>query len=530
MINKKYNIQILPHGEKYTASEGSSLLESLRFNGVPIRSDCAGKGSCGKCNVNIWLNGNSSESVNACSHYINSDLSIEVPESSKEISQRLTKPSIVLNGSFISKMKARDAAKPKFGLAVDLGTTTIAIYLCEMTKGKVLSSVSAKNPQFIFGDDVMSRIGAVDDDIGNLNILQSLVVDLIEQQGKRLLSRHKMERENLEMILVGNPTMNHLFLGVNPETIGKAPYLPQFYKPKLITSNDIGLGLPCSKIQTLPQISGFIGSDILSAAIAVELEDQPVGTLLIDLGTNGELMLKGKNGYVATSCATGPAFEGASLSCGIQATPGAISSVKISQKNALPQIHLIDKENYKSVKPTGICGTGVISAVSQFCEYAIVDSSGRFVDDKDIVPLSTGSNNINRYTFVEGIDAAFGCPIFIDQKDIRAIQLGKAALITGIDFLLQEEQLENPDKIIIAGAFGSNLNIQDLITLGMIPNIDLSCIEVSGNSAGSGAIMSLCVPEYLNNAKHISAKMRVIDYSTNPKFQNSFIDNLGFPF
>jgi uncharacterized 2Fe-2S/4Fe-4S cluster protein (DUF4445 family) len=493
-----------------------------------LRSDCGGKGICKKCKVRVVAENNDFELKKACTLIITKDITIEIPESSMLSSHIISKPPVSLLSSFKERFKNVDQ-KDCYGIATDLGTTTIAVYLCDITKGKVLSSLAVKNPQALYGDDVMSRIGAIGQGKKNFEHLQKLVVKAIEWGIKELLASLDLKEEMVsQMVTVGNPTMIHIFAGVDPKTIGVSPYKPVFYEARNIRSNDLGFKLKDFSIQILPQISGFIGGDILSAALAVDFENQPEGTLLVDLGTNGELMLKGKDKFFATSCATGPAFEGASLSCGMQAIPGAINKVEIKNLEDFPVYTIINPSKPSSVKPSGICGTGVISAVTQLYQKKIIEPGGAFKKDITCLALDKDDFGKTEYVIVPKNSAQEGFKIFISQKDIRSVQLGKGALITGIEFLLKEAGLEKAEKIIIAGAFGSFLDKEDMMTLGMIPAMDLSKIEVVGNSAGAGAIMVLCDKAFLEKTIQIASKIKVVDLACNKDFQNVFIKNLAF--
>jgi len=488
MSNKQFYVHLLPHGRRIEARPERTLMESL-MNKIK----------------------------KACQLIISEDISIEIPESSMLSSHIISKAAVSLPEAFKDKFKNMKS-KDGYGVAVDLGTTTIAVYLCNTTKGKVLSSLAVKNPQALYGDDVMSRISAIGQEEKNLGQLQKLVVKAIEWGIKELLASLDLKEEIIsQMVTVGNPTMIHIFAGVDPKSIGVSPYQPAFYKAKNIQSNDLGFKIKDFSIQLLPQVSGFIGGDILSATLAVDLENQPEGTLLVDLGTNGELMLKGKDQLFATSCATGPAFEGATLSCGMQAIPGAINKLQIKNWKDLPEYSIINPSNSLGLKPSGICGTGVISAVTQFCQKKIISSGGAF------------QNEIKQYIIVSESLSQDGSAIFISQKDIRSVQLGKAALITGIEFLLKEAGLDEPEKIIIAGAFGSFLDKKDMMTLGMIPAMDLNRVEVAGNSAGAGAIMALCDNAFLDKAIQIANKVIVVDLARNQNFQDVFVKKLSFP-
>ncbi len=517
MQNRAPMIRILPHGRLVKTSQGQSLLEALINQSIFLRTDCGGKGTCGKCIIQKRSDDGSFEPIKACSYTVREDVSIAIPETSLLSSHIMSKAPVSFPLAFKDRFK-HVTDKSSYGIAVDLGTTTIAVYLCNSARGEIISSLAVKNPQTIYGDDVMSRIGVIGENIENLRKLQKLVVKSIEWGIKELLLSSRVERISMSrLVVVGNPAMIQILAGIDPKTIGFAPYQPAFYKTKSFQAEQLGFVRDYVAIQTLPQVSGFIGGDLLAAALAVDLEHQPEGTLLVDLGTNGELILKGKNRYYATSCATGPAFEGASLSCGMQAIPGAINSVKINDDRSLSEYSMINPSGSSEQKPYGICGAGVINAVAQFCEKQIITPSGVFTSgqkDYIIVPENPEFDQPS---------------IHISQKDIRSVQLGKSALISGIEFLLKSADLNKPEKIIIAGAFGSHLNKEDLIRLGIIPQMALDQIEMAGNAAGSGAVMALCDEQYIHKAAQMAAKIRIVDLACTVEFQDVFIENLSFP-
>ncbi|MBU0463041.1 MAG: DUF4445 domain-containing protein [Proteobacteria bacterium] len=520
MSDNKFQIHLLPRGRKVEAKSGRSLMESLMEHSIFLRSDCGGKGVCKKCQVKIVPEKGDPEFKESCNFIVSEDISIEIPEVSMLSSHIISKAPASLPAVFKNRFKDV-VGEDVYGIATDLGTTTIAIYLCNIAKGKVLSSLAVKNPQALYGDDVMSRIGAIGQEEKNLEYLQQLVVRAIEWGIKELLTSYDLNEEMIsQMVTVGNPTMIHIFAGVDPKSIGVSPYLPAFYEANNIRSKDLGFKIKDFSIQLLPQVSGFIGGDILGASLAVDLENQPEGTLLVDLGTNGELMLKAKNSFFATSCATGPAFEGASLSCGMQAIPGAINKVQIKNPDDSVEYTFINPSKSSKLKPSGICGTGVISAVAQFCQRSIISPDGAFKKE---------FSKEKQYILVPKNSSANGSAVFISQKDIRSVQLGKAALITGIEFLLKEAGIKKPEKIIIAGAFGTFLDKDDMMTLGMIPAMDLARIEVPGNSAGAGAVMALCDKIFLEKAIQMASKIIIVDLACNQDFQDVFIQKLNFP-
>jgi len=460
---------------------------------------------------------------------VSEDIKIEIPESSMLSSHIISKAPVSLPEGFTPRFENVNE-KECHGVAVDLGTTTIALYLCSTTRGKILSSLAVKNPQALYGDDVMSRIGAICQEEKNLGHLKKLVVRAIEWGIKELLVSLDLEEDIVsQMVVVGNPTMIHILAGVNPKPIGVSPYQPAFYEAKSIQSNDLGFKLEDFSIQILPQVSGFIGGDILSAAVAADLENKPDGTLLVDLGTNGELMLKANDRFYATSCATGPAFEGASLSCGMQAVPGAINKVQIKVEKDLPEYTFINPLKSSGLRPSGICGTGVISALAQLCQKNILEPGGALKKDIILSVLKKDASGKIQYIIVPEGSSQDGSAVFISQKDIRSVQLGKAALITGIEFLLKEAGIDRLEKIIVAGAFGSFLDKKDMMTLGMIPAIDPARVETAGNLAGAGAVMVLCNDIYLKKSVQMAKQIKVVDLACDQNFQETFIKRLSFP-
>jgi len=524
MSQKKIKIHLLPYDRVIESGSKQSLMKILVENNIFLRSDCGGNGICGKCKVNIYKNESQVESLNACMFTPDYDITVEIPKFSISPVYGIRKPSIIFPNSFIKKDTTN---KKSFGIAVDLGTTSIAVYLCDITNQKVLATTSINNPQTIYGDDVMSRIGEIYNNPKSMKSMQTLVVNAIEQCIRNNLSVCSLSQNDiLQMVVVGNPTMIHILSGVNPGPIGKYPYQPVFYESRKTQSCALNFKIQNIQIYTLNQISGFIGGDILAAAIAVDFDNQPIGTLLVDLGTNGELFLKSTDNIIATSCATGPAFEGASLSCGMQAVPGAIDNVKIKSSDSSPQCSVISKNDLEFEKAKGICASGVISAIAEFCRNGIIEPGGHFNKTNHIKQLVQDKKGHFCYVLIDEKFSATGNKIKISQKDIRAVQLGKSALITGIEFLLKKANLKKPKKIIIAGGFGVNVNKNDMITIGMLPLIDQNLIEYAGNAAGAGAVMILCDSKYEKEAEKLSRKVVVVDQANNKDFQNTFVKNL----
>jgi uncharacterized 2Fe-2S/4Fe-4S cluster protein (DUF4445 family) len=522
------NVSLQPLGRKITTKTNDLLLETLIAHNILLRADCGGKGVCGKCRVEVVGQGGVITETEACTLRVTGDMVIKIPDSSLFSANIIAKPPAALPISFASKVEDL-SSEPELGIAVDLGTTSIAVYLCDIRSRKVLFTVAMKNPQALYGDDVMSRIGWIGRSTEKLHRLQQLVVRAIEWAVRELFAGCGADLDRFtQMVVVGNPTMIHILLGVDPFHIGVSPYQAAFAEARCTEAAKLGFDLPNVTIHTINQISGFIGGDIISAVLATELEHQPVGTLLIDLGTNGELVLKGEDTLFVTSCATGPVFEGAALSCGLQAIPGAIDRVIIDAPENAPNYRVIKKNQEKQETPSGLCGSGVISAVAALLRADIIDKSGRLSvsPHRQVRQLDQGGSE---YLIVDADHSATGKDISLSQKDIRAVQLGKAALITGVEFLLRAAALLRPEKILIAGAFGSNLDPSDMLTLGMVPDIEPSRIFMTGNSAGAGAIMLLCDEQYRERANELAAEVSVIELAANIDFQNTFVRRLGFP-
>lgn len=508
---------------RITANRGESLLTLLAANSVLLRSDCGGRGVCGKCRVELLDAEDSRRSTTACTCRVDGDLRIAIPSTSLMSPHILAKAEIRLPGSFMQQRRIC-AKTEQYGLAVDLGTTTIAVYVVDRSCGQVLASLALKNPQSLYGDDVMSRIGFAGDNAERLAQLQRLTSGALLWAIDALVADNPQLPESFSaMSVVGNPTMIHLLLGISPASIGISPYAPQFYEARISEAEPLGLARRVTTVQTLPQISGFIGGDILAAAMAVELAEQEPGTLLIDLGTNGELMLKGHDHFYATSCATGPAFEGATLSCGIQAVPGAINRITVDGLKR-PHFTTIAAPQGTAGQPLGICGSGVISGIAAMLRQGVIENSGALA--QELPPEHVDEEaGVRRYV-VYGKEKK--AAVAISQKDIRHVQLGKAALISGIEFLLTAAGIKEPTKILVAGAFGSHLDRDDLLTLGMLPSLDPERITMVGNAAGSGAIMVLCDGLSLKYAEEVARRTTTINLAANADFHHHFITRLSF--
>jgi uncharacterized 2Fe-2S/4Fe-4S cluster protein (DUF4445 family) len=550
MQSGRHTIRLASEKLEISAEAGQTVLEALIAAGIFLRTDCGGKGSCGKCRIKVVspLTGSPSDADEsearilgesnlsagmrlACRLIVSGDIRLEIPQTSRlsgEVAQKGL-PTLFdkLAGLRLQRRKIPDS----YGLAVDLGTTTIAVYLCNLKTAAVTASTSARNPQTLFGDDVMSRISAIRLDPDLLARQQKMAVSAIEWGINTLCRSTRIDPTKIStMAVVGNSTMIHIFAGENPSSIGVFPYTPVFVEEKILRAGSLGFRFnPDSQIRTLPLITGFIGADIVGAALAAELSHGEPGTMLVDVGTNGEIMYLGPDGLSATSCATGPAFEGAAISHGMHAVSGAIDAVKIDRSSGKAACSIIQNNPTNPKKAAGLCGTGVISTVAELYRVGLILKDGAFNRRAKTAYLRMDDNGSPEYVLVPAENAQDGRPITFMQKDVRAIQLAKGALRTGIDLLCREAATVHPAKILVAGAFGSYIDKKDAIKIGMFPEMSATRIEVVGNAAGAGAILALFDEDAFSRAAELSRITRVLDLSSHPDFQETFINSLAFP-
>jgi len=524
-------------------------LEALVGVGDLLRADCGGKGRCGKCVVRLTQPSTAQVSPPAeterralgeerlragcrlaCQTILRGDVSMDVPEDSRLSPEVGEKGPTILPKEMATHFPS-GSTSPQFGIAVDLGTTTIAVYLCDQQKGVVVATVSVKNPQAMFGDDVMSRISAVTGSNEDLKRLQLMVIRAIEWGiGALCRSSGTDPGEIGACTVVGNSTMIHIFVGESPETMGVYPYDPLFVDDRCCKGRAIGFSLvPHAEVYTLPLIAGFLGSDILAAALATGLYDAPVGTMLVDVGTNGEVMLAGRDGMLATSCATGPAFEGATIRHGMQAISGAIDSVRIHRENGDVICSTLQKDPGDPQKPSGICGTGVVSAVAELFRTGHVSSDGRLDRESHSAAMRYDEAGLPEFILVPAQGSQTQHAITLTQRDVRAIQLAKGALLTGMELLCSHAGFVQPVDLLVAGAFGAYINREDARTIGMFPPLAGESVRTVGNAAGAGAVLVLLDERLRDEARELARSTAVVDLASRPEFQDTFLSTLNFP-
>ncbi len=427
--------------------------------------------------------------------------------------------------------------KEVYGLAVDLGSTTIAAQLCNLRTGKVVATADTMNPQIRFGEDLMSRVSYVMMNEGGDVAMTEVVRDSFNQLAKRATKTAGVALEDiLDMTVVGNPIMHHLFLGIDPTPLGTAPFTLTTDQTQVVRAADIGIQLHAeARVCTLPCIAGHIGADTAGVILAERPDLAEECVLLVDVGTNAEIVLGNRNRLLAASSPTGPAVEGAQISGGQRAAPGAIERVRIDPETLEPRFRVIGCEAWSDdpefaqksarVGVSGICGSGIIEVVAEMYLSGVIDQDGVIgpVEGKPS-PRIVAEGRTFSYVLQEGER-----PIRITQNDVRAIQLAKAALHAGTRLLIDCMGIEKVDRIGLAGAFGSHIDVKYAMVLGLIPDCRLDRVGSVGNAAGTGARIALLnFPSRLEIGE-ILPKVEKIETAIEPKFQEYFIEAMAIP-
>ncbi len=426
-----------------------------------------------------------------------------------------------------------------YGLAVDIGTTTCVGYLTDLTTGKVVNTESMMNPQVPYGEDVMSRITyAMTNDEG-LETMHKAIIQGLNEVIEKVVSEIIKDCPTPgfaidDLTIVFNTAMHHIFLGMNPIYIGRSPFIPAVQNSLDIKARDIGLKInPSAYIHVLPIEAGFVGADNVGVLIAEEQYNQDEMVLVIDIGTNGELLLGNRDRVCSTSCATGPAFEGAQIKFGMRAAPGAIEIVLIDPETKDPKYKVIGKSDWhsdlKKIDAKGICGSAIIDVVAEMFKAGIIDKSGRFAKDLDTPRVRKDSDSRPEYVLAWANETSINTDITITQGDVRALQLAKGALYAGAKLMMKKLGVTKLDRVILAGAFGSHINREASITLGMFPDCPIDMVYAVGNAAGDGARMAL-----LNRDKRIEANEKArwvefIEIATDPTFEKEFMQAMHIP-
>ncbi|HZQ06332.1 MAG TPA: ASKHA domain-containing protein [Anaerolineae bacterium] len=423
-----------------------------------------------------------------------------------------------------------------YGVAVDIGSTTIAAYLCDLRTGEVVAAESEMNPQIVYGEDIMSRIHYTMNQADGLAALNHAVVEGLNKIFQRLARHAKIKREDiLEVVLVGNTTMHHLVLNLPPRFLGLAPYVPTLHRAMDIKARELGIQVnQAANVHLLPIEASFVGADNMAVLIAEEPYNQDEQWLIIDVGTNAELVLGNRHRLLCTSTPTGPAFEGAHVEYGMRAAPGAIERVEIDSLSLEPRYRIIGVEGWSderagtegSVK--GICGSAIIDAIAEMFRVGILQPNGTFTPGLSSPRIRQGEFGME-YVLAWAAETSIGRDIPITMRDVRQIQLAKAALYVAAKILLREMGIERPDRIILAGGFGSYIDKTKAMILGMIPDCPLDKVYAIGNAAGDGARIALLNHRKRREAVEVANRIQRVELPIDPDFQNQFMLALNFP-
>jgi uncharacterized 2Fe-2S/4Fe-4S cluster protein (DUF4445 family) len=605
-------VRFLPSNKVVQVALGTSILEASMAADVQMESACGGKGTCGKCKVQI-VSGNMASPapvekkvlstaqlgdgwVLACQRTLFEDTTVRAGEHEEVHDRKLgltenarieklmpsirkyplvlqeptiddqtpdwerllsalpmtgirfsnsvaaTLPKILRSANFrvtavidhdrILAVEPGDTSNRCFGLAADIGTTTIVVHLIDLTDGVTLASGAATNPQQGLGADVIARISHAASGPEGLRQLQERVISCINGIVVKLGKTAQVSSEEIyQMTVVGNTTMSHLFLGIDPTYLGPAPFIPVLRQEVDVQARELGLNtLRTGRVVILPNVAGYVGSDTVGVMLAARVDHLQGINLLVDIGTNAEVVLAGKERILTCSTAAGPAFEGAGIKCGMRAADGAVEGIRIAIDVELTIIG--------GGKPRGICGSGLIDGIAEMLRAGVMDASGRLASTdaqlaklqpelRDRLRESTGGRE---FVLVWGKDSATGEDIVIHQKDVREVQLAKGAIMAGTRILMAKMGVEpeDIDQVFLAGAFGNYIKKEAALAIGLIPPIPLGRIKSIGNAAGDGAKMALLSAAERERAVTLAKRAEHIELSIVKEFQSQFVKSLAF--
>ena len=478
-------------------NEGENLLSVLQRNAVTVSAPCGGNGKCGKCKVNIVRPGGE-ETVLACKTPAEDNMTVSVGEPE----------GAAVCDSFEYENSDYSADGAGFGIAVDLGTTTVAAALTELSSGKILRKTSAMNAQSVYGADVISRTQYTIENENGLDILCGTINSQIDRMADELCESCGVDRAKTKLFIAGNTIMQHICASLPPKSIAAAPFTPV----TLFENSD----------KYSPCVSGYVGGDITAGMLAVGLHNTKELSLFVDLGTNGEMAIGNAEGIVCCSVASGPAFEGADITCGMAGTTGAINHISFSDGEFV-------FTTIGDAEPRGICGSGIIELTACLLRLGIIDASGYLQPpdevDGDFGELLGEDEDGNGIVYITKDKS-----VFFTARDVRRIQLAKAAVAAGIEILMQEigASPEDVRTIYLAGGFGTYIDVKSAVEIGMLPGGTLEKVKSVGNSSLAGAVLALCSSRAAGELSRIPALCRYVELSGDKRFNDLFADNMAF--
>lgn len=482
----EHSVVIVNSGRRLSAQEGDSLLAVLQAAREAPDAPCGGHGKCGKCRVTV--NG---EQRLACETKILGDMEVILPAGRRT--------EILTDSAFVPA--AADGTHT-YAAAFDIGTTTVVCYLLDGREGKLLAQTSCVNPQTQFGADVISRIQyAMDKDA---SVMARCIRDALDKLVREAADQAGISPEEIGVTaIVGNTAMHHLLLEIDPKPLTVPPYMPSVREALEMNGASMLPSCPNSEIRILPNIAGFVGADTVGCLVATRFDRLEELTLMIDIGTNGEMVLGDRSRRIACSTAAGPAFEGAKIQCGMRGAAGAVDHVTL--ENGKIQWSVIG-----GGVPVGLCGSGLLDLVAALLETGDISESGQMLCG-------------DRYTLE-------GTGVFLTRKDVREVQLAKAAIRAGIELMCSTLGVEPKDirKVLLAGAFGNYLNPASACAIGMIPPVLLPRIQPIGNAAGGGARLCALSSREFAYSKQLARGTEFLELASLPEFNDCYVDCLMF--
>lgn len=552
-------VLFMPAGIDVDVAAGSSLLDAARRARIRLEAPCNGAGTCGKCKVRLDAAALGAVSIVSrnklsereksegwvllCTTLVSADIQVDLPGSGERglrivedgyrpdlaLAPTLTKHYIperhvteVRLGDALLGEEGGDTATRLYGVAVDIGSTTLVASLIDLGTGSRIGVASALNPQALHAQDVLSRI-KLGSTAEGLALLHGEVTGEIDRLIGLLASEARVPRRRIyEVVLAGNTTMLHLAANIDPEPLGRYPYTPTLSGGSHLPAADIGLAVAKLGVAYFPPVvSGFIGADITAGILATELAQAKGITLFVDIGTNGEMVLARDGRLQATSTAAGPAFEGMNIACGMRAAHGAIE--RVSFDGGVVSIRTID-----DAAPVGLCGSGLLDAVAELAAHGVIEASGRFTRERDL--LAPGLRD--RFATLDGKAIFQLTPdVYLSQGDIRQVQLAKGAVRAGIDVLLKRNGLtpEQVDRALIAGSFGYHLSVRSLVDIGLFPPEFDGKVEYVGNTSRTGAEV-LLTNAAARDALHAGVhRIEAVELANDDDFTKIFVKAMSFP-
>jgi len=532
-----YTLKFLPDGREAKAAGENSILETAIANGIHINSSCNGLGKCGKCKVIVKKGRFRTESTEllteeekkkgyllACQTFPEEDLEVFIPPESRlgehQILEKLD--------SGIAEMLRKSKSAGDLGLAVDIGTTTVVAYLVDLDSKDIIDIESQLNKQGVFGADVLSRINHAKED-GGLEKLNSLIIENINELTEILLDKNffgdsKKHRIN-RIVTAGNTVMTYLLLRRDPSPIQKNEQLEEFRQSNLAKASELGIdcGNPAAEVYSMPGIATYVGGDIVADILASGMHKSEKISMLIDVGTNGEIALGNKDFLVTCSTSAGPAFEGGETKHGMKASTGAIERVEIGDGEI--RYAVINND-----RPRGICGSGLIDLISELLLNEIIDHRGKFLHDSEFSNRTKTGEFGSEFVVVPKEESSIDSDIVITEKDIENIIITKAAIYAGASTLTKVgTSFDQLDKIYITGGFGHYINVDKAIVLGLLPDLPEERFKFIGNGSVLGAHLCLTDSEKRKEAGEIAKKATYLDLSKDRSFTEEYMNASYLP-